>query len=286
MKKLLRFIRRILGTEHLLPCRQIKELIRIEMCNAMYQLVHLEKIKASTEYQNYKKIFSLLKPMDVKNGKFIRLGKNHDGGYIMLDLPDWRIVDFAYSLGIERDVSWDEDMAKRGIDIFMYDHTITSLPKQNERFHFVPFGVTGYEKKPKLKTLKEMITMNGHDACQNLILKMDVEGAEWDVFTETNAEVINQFSQIILELHDMTSLSQLTTIIHVLEKINQTHQSVHVHYNNFATPMMFGDMILSPTVEVLFVRRKDFEFESSTRIFPTMLDQPNNPSLPDVALSF
>lgn len=288
IKKLLKFLRRTVGTEQirqdLEQFKHFQNLIRIEISNAFQHVLQLEKIRMSDEYQCYKKIFSYLKPMDVKDGQLVRMGQNRDGGYVMLNLPNWRAVEFAYSIGIEQDVSWDEDMAKLGVPIFMYDHTIAGLPKQHEKFNFFPFGVTGFQKKPQLKTLRELLCMNGHENCQNMILKIDVEGAEWDVFTETNPSVINQFSQITIELHDVTSLNQFDTVVKVLEKINQTHQSVHIHYNNYATPFMCGDLVLSPTVEVLFVRRSDFEFEKSSRIFPTTFDQPNNPALPDVMI--
>ena len=55
----------------------------------------------------------------------VRTGKHYDGGYIMLD--DFHAGDIAYSFGICDDVSWDKDMASRGYDIFMYDHTIDMI---------------------------------------------------------------------------------------------------------------------------------------------------------------
>ena len=63
----------------------------------------------------------------------LRIGRAYDGGYVMVDDFDNCV---AYSFGISDDVSWDFDIAKRGIDVYMYDHTIDSLPVYDERFHF------------------------------------------------------------------------------------------------------------------------------------------------------
>ena len=41
--------------------------------------------------------------------------------------------------------------------------------------------------------------------CKNLIMKIDVEGCEWDIFKEVESEVIGQFAQIIVEFHELTS---------------------------------------------------------------------------------
>jgi hypothetical protein len=76
---------------------------------------------------NYsRKIWSLLKPMDVVSGEMIRVGSDFDGGYIMLN----KHLDnaLAYSLGIGDDVSWDLALARRGTKVFQFDHTIPHFP--------------------------------------------------------------------------------------------------------------------------------------------------------------
>ena len=71
-------------------------------------------------------------------------------------------------------------MAQRGYEIFMYDMTIDGLPQENEHFHFFKEGIAGTEiKERNLNTLSNFIKRNGHEDKTNMILKMDVEGAEW-----------------------------------------------------------------------------------------------------------
>lgn len=52
-------------------------------------------------------------------------------------------------------MSWGEDMAVHGFDIYVYDHTIEGSPKEDEHFHFHKIGLCNETKDEKsdLKTL-------------------------------------------------------------------------------------------------------------------------------------
>ena len=231
----------------------------------------------------------LLSPMDVAGAKYVRVGKDYDGGYIMLDYFHETKVEAAYSFGINDDISWDEAMANRGIEVFMYDHTIERLPKNHPKFHYFKEGVTGYNKGPCLKTLGELIQRNGHSSSNSLIMKMDTEGCEWDIFSEAGSSVINQFSQIAMEFHGLSSAiydTKYPLVAAVLKRINETHQCVHVHANSTSIPLWIGELVLPSELEVTYVRRADVKdrLVTNTRQFPTEMDQPTYPGWPDIYL--
>jgi len=300
--KLLHFFWRLSGAEQILQqLQQLQQLLQLQqqleqelqqklllLGNGLkYFFTDQEKLKASTTYKCCSEIVSLLSPMDIEGAKYIRVGRNCDGGYVMADNLDRDKVEAAYSFGIGEDVSWDEGVACRGIDVFMYDHTIKRLPKENPKFHYFKVGVTGLEKGTNLKTLSELIAENNHTACKNLVMKMDIEGCEWDVFRETPSTVISQFSQLIVEFHGFLSAvygSEYDIITDVLKKINRTHQIVHLHGNNWDIPLWIGELVLPSTLEVTYVRRTDFKNKlvASTRQFPTSIDRPNRPGWPDI----
>ena len=247
------------------------------------------RMRESNKYRNFHEIIPLLTPMDVLGAKYRRVGRDFDGGYVMLDDFSSRKIDAAYSFGINDDVSWDEAMAALGMDIFMYDHTIEKLPKQNSRFHFFKEGVTGDPEEKGLETLTRLVARNGHQKARNLILKMDVEGYEWDVFEETSSDVMGQFSQIVLEWHGLNPnkpKADLAKVLAVLKKINQTHQAIHVHANGYCPVSWLGAWVLPHVLEVTYIRRSDYadRLVRNTRSFPTKLDQPTFPWLPDVPL--
>jgi len=239
-----------------------------------------EAVKATTTYKRCAQIVSLLSPMDLEGAKYSRVGKDFDGGYVMLDDFQSGAVDAAYSFGIGNDVSWDVEIADRGIDVFMYDHTIDSLPKQHPRFRYFKLGITGEKKGEDLRTLDDILAKNGHSQCKNLIMKIDIEGCEWDVFRQADVSIIGQFSQIVIELHGLIEAAYdpkaLDTFVGVLGKINKTHQSVHVHANGSSIPLLIGGLVMPDVMEVTYVRRHDekYNFVPNARQFPTELDQP------------
>lgn len=233
-----------------------------------------------------RKILSKLTPFDVINKNKIRVGHEYDGGYVMIDDLNNTI---AYSFGISDDVSWDSDIANRGIDVFMYDHTINGLPTKSKHFHFFKTGITGISKEnSNLKTIEEIIIANGHKDNNNLILKCDIEGAEWEAFAETPSEIMSQFKQIVVEFHgvnDVFNDAKFNTVCYVLDKLNETHQVVHVHCNNYGSFDIIGGVPMPNTYEVTYLIKEGNTFKHNTQAFTIKdLDRPNNPSKADYYL--
>ena len=69
-------------------------------------------------------IYHLIMPKEVIGKKRILLGEKYDGCYVLLD--DFINIKIAYSFGINRNIQFDKSLADKGIDIYMYDHTIKS----------------------------------------------------------------------------------------------------------------------------------------------------------------
>ena len=88
-------------------------------------------------------IYHLIAPKKVVGKNRILLGDKYDGCYVLLD--DFDNVKIAYSFGISSNIQFDKALADKGIDVFMYDHTINSLPYQNPKFHWKKLGLC--EKK-------------------------------------------------------------------------------------------------------------------------------------------
>lgn len=300
MRRIQHFIKRFLGTDQLdkqqkLLKKQLKQLERQRLlllevrALLKYSVIDQDRVKSSTTYKRCAEIVSLLSPMDIKGGQYARYGRDYDGGYVMLDNFQEESVEIAYSFGISGDVSWDEAVANRGINVFMFDHTIDELPKQHPKFHFFKLGVTGHRKADHLKTLGEILSLNNHTMCKNMIMKMDIEGCEWDVFDETPTEIISQFSQIVLELHGLCPVREdreYLSVVNTLKKLNQTHQCIHVHANTNCIPLWIDDKILPDLLEVTYIRREDVKnaLINNERKFPTKIDMPTFKGLPDIDL--
>jgi hypothetical protein len=224
-------------------------------------------------------LMGYMAPMDPVGRDFERIGRDFDGGYVMVKHEGASKV--AYSLGINRDVSWDLAMAKRGFHIFQYDHTIEKLPAQHANFRFFKRGITGTSGVDDVFTsVEDELKSNGHRSERGMVLKMDIEGSEWDVFSEMPQEVLGQFDQIVMECHGFDKVGKLFWFRKARESLRRlaaTHHVVHVHGNNNSALTVVGGVPISKTLELTWFRQGLCAFEPSRRCFPTALDQKNNP---------
>ncbi len=192
------------------------------------------------------KMLELLQPHDPVGFNFIRCGKDNDGGYVMVD--NICEGDTCYSFGINDDVSWDHFFANLGCEIYMYDHTIKTLPYENDKFHWHPIGIGSREGlSGPLKTMEEILIQNGHIENEDIILKMDVEGVEYDAFLAMNEKIIKNFKQIVIEVHAFSSFENVDYAekrLNFFKKLDKHHCVTHVHANNCGTYDVIG--VVSP----------------------------------------
>ena len=256
--------------------------------------LNTKSLSLNTNENYYQELKKVLKIRRVKDLPFVRIGKVNDGGYIMagnLSQIGWGGRGIAYSFGISNEISWDVDMARRGYNIFMYDMTIDKLPYENEKFHFFKEGIGGVKDEEKLlDTLENFLKRNGHENKYEMILKMDVEGAEWDFLENVSLETLIKFDQIVFEFHSLTepkTFSEMCRIINLIDKINKTHTLVHLHGNNNQHYINVENVGVIPNVlELTYLRTKNHNFCDDEIFLPSSLDSPNNPTTPDISLGY
>lgn len=220
------------------------------------------------------KIRDLCRVRKAEGHQMTRIGARHDGGYVMID--DFKEKDTAYSIGIASEISWDMDMAHRGMQVYCFDHTIQKLPAENKNLHFFKLGLCGRTNLSQgLHTLDTMLALNHHEEKSRMILKIDIEGAEWDFLQRVPCETLSRFSQITMELHHLTDADSHESILSGLEKINRTHQPVWVHANSAGGVFESGDLQMPELLEVTFANRNEYTLIPSDYDCPTELDFPN-----------
>ena len=233
------------------------------------------------DYQYVKAVHGILSMNCCKDLKFKRIGNSNDGGYVMRVPPSRTKI--AYSLGISNDVSWDLEIANMGYEVFQYDHTIKRSPIKNEHFHWRKNGIGG-SIKDKIITMEEMLRQNGHFENDGMLLKMDIEGSEWDALYNINLQLLYKFDQILIELHDFMNNYNRDKKIECLKKLTNGHKVVHLHGNNYDYIHWCNDLILPNTIEVTLLRNDLVNFELYEGSLPTVLDAPNDPMLQDILI--
>ena len=230
---------------------------------------------------------TLLKPYDV-DFKKMWIGNERDGGYVLLDVPDHVGCDVV-SFGVGADSSFELEMARRGSRVFIYDHTVSGPVGAHSNFYFKREGICGdNERAPHLKTLSE------HAAeipglKDGAILKMDVEGAEWDTFATAPKEVISAFDQIVLEVHWLQHLFHppfAYPVIAALAALNESHTLYHVHSNNFCKMHIVDDMPVPSVLELSYVKTAAVRRRASKTVYPHVINKSNHAEASDHPLLF
>lgn len=227
---------------------------------------------------------ALLTPWDINLPKR-RIGRPGDGGYIVADTlrPDQNIL----SYGIGNEVSFDLELAEDGFRVWQFDHTIEAAPVTHPNITFTKEGVAGQDQPDE-----SLYTIDSHAKrlsinLDHAILKMDVEGAEWNVLSQMPEDTLTRFDQIFLELHGLARIVRpnfAPRFRAVMEKLNAHFTLFHVHANN-ARPLVPIDGFVTPgLLEVSFIRTDLVERSPSRTWYPTELDSPNVVNRPDLRL--
>lgn len=219
-------------------------------------------------------LLRLLEPQNVVGFEKMRIGPAGDGGYVHID--DLNDVTRAFSFGISDNDAWDVAIAQKGVAVEQFDGTIESPPSNHPllRFHRKMIGV---KADADTATLADLVSEHSRGDHADLLLKMDIEGCEWDVFDSTSEAALARHTQIICEVHDLSRLVApdfRARARRVFEKLHKHFAVVHVHANNCAPFALVAQIPLPDVLEISFANRARYNFTRSEDIFPTALDAP------------
>lgn len=234
------------------------------------------------ERQIRHQLFAELRPIALANCELERFGEQNDGGYVMCgNLLSGAHA--AYSYGISGYDGWGCDMAARlsstthQYDCF--DQRAPACTKGRTIFHPLCIAAAARvdDAKRIFQPLEQQIQENG-DAGRRIIVKMDVEGAEWESLLATPDHILQNIDQLAVELHGVDEQQYLD----VVRKIKRMFHVAHVHANN-QTCSEDAAPFPSTVYEVLFVNKRVGQVNAHGVLprLPHALDRPNVPWRPD-----
>ena len=225
-------------------------------------------------------LFRELQPVRLSNCTFERFGEEADGGYLMCGNL-LRYSQVAYSYGINGYDGWGCGMAARlASTTHQYDCFNLEEPAcAAGRTQFHPLCVAGRASVDgegrAFEPLTEQIARNG-DAFRRLVVKMDVEGAEWETLLRTPDEVLRRFDQLTIEMHGVDRPVHVA----VVRKLKRTFHVAHLHINNYSCGDRYRPFP-GWAYEVLFVNKRLARRLPGAVTLPHPLDTPNNPDVAD-----
>jgi hypothetical protein len=198
----------------------------------------------------------------------IRLGKDYDGGYIIVDIPDIN-YNVLIAGGICNDISFEEDFINKysNVKCFAFDGTINNLPKENTNIIFIKKNI-GFENNYKETNLHDII-----DNYDNIFVKVDIEGGEIPWIKSLSNKQMNKFEQIVIEFHFPFTDEE----VEVFDKINKNHVLIHFHGNNACGIRKHKDVYIPNIFECTYLHKKYFIDipELNRDLIPGKLDMKN-----------
>lgn len=251
---------------------ELKEVNHEIMIHNILEPIYVHKPEKAAYLKTIKELLTVRKCV---GENLIRVGGLADGGYVMLDdfEPDMK----SYSFGIGNEISYDLQIASMGIKNYMYDPTINALPGKHPNFEFFMEGIAGGDiEAKKLYSMNTFLQRNGDLNNKKLILKMDVEGTEWDFINNCPEKLLDNFTQMTFEFHNVTNRNRADEIIGALSKLNRTHQVIWIHGNVAERAEYAGEAIVPNLLEVTFASRKKYTFVDESFVSPMEdMDSPN-----------
>ncbi len=178
-------------------------------------------------------ILAELQAMTLKNCTLKRFGSANDGGYLMCENLI-EPLDGAYSYGVGTNDDWGCEVSRRyGVSVHQYDCFDPARPTCSGGtfvFHNECVSArTGDRGSRFFDTLENQVKKNA-DIGRRLVMKMDIEGAEWDSLLTAPDELLASFSQIAMEMHGFDD----PKIVEVLRKLKRNFYLVNLHFNNWS----------------------------------------------------
>jgi len=169
----------------------------------------------------------------------VRIGGDADGAYLIPD--DLEGVTSCFSPGVNNYKNFEDDLSLLyGIKCHLCDY---SSDVEHLKTPLLP-GLQTFDKKwldidggPDSLRLDDWVEMHCPvPSAGDLMLQIDIEGAEYRNLLNAGAAVLARFRIIVIELHALSSLnspdSEGTDVARLLHCLNQTHCCVHAHPNN------------------------------------------------------
>ena len=217
----------------------------------------------------------------------IRLGANVDGGYVFgNNIGEY---DCYISAGVSDEESFSRDfILKYGMNksqCYAFDGTIQDYPYEYTKdINFIKKNI-GPQLTDTTTNLKEY-----NENCNNIFLKMDIEGGEYPWLESLEESDLRHYKQIVMEFHGINDNSWNTayqTKVNCLKKLANTHYLIHAHGNNWGGLRIINNTLVPDVIELTYIRKDtlNYPFFNTTELPIANIDFKNNINNVEISLN-
>ena len=231
---------------------------------------YLEK---STSSNDIFKLIKKMKPVSI-NKKLIRLGDDNDGGYVVPN--DFKEVKFCFSAGVGNLIKFEQDcLNKFNIKSFLCDYNNIKNPRIINCFDFTKKKISVINTNDNLTLNKWIKNKNIND--NEFILKIDIEGSEYETLLNISDENLQKTRILIVEFHrlrDIRNVLFYQIFNSVLDRLLDNFYIVHLHPNNAGKNIKIHEFNIPDLMEITFIKKNRVKKKSKKHIsYPLSIDQ-------------
>jgi len=214
----------------------------------------------------------------------IRIGGNCDGGYLIPD--DLEGIEYCFSPGVNRTADFENELANRGIRSFLADYSVEQPPLSRPEFVFDRKFIAA-RNDGIFMTLSDWKQKYLPEYRGDLLLQMDIEGGEYEVFLNATLELLSGFRIIVVELHSLERLFDrfaFSIMKSCFDKLLSRFYVVHAHPNNCGGMVMHRGIGIPDVMEMTLYNRSRAEPGAYRTDYPHALDVDNCTARPSLTL--
>lgn len=239
-------------------------------------------VSKTAEEESIVEFFDMIRANQAQ-AELVRIGSVGDGGYLVPN--DLVGIKECFSPGVSVIAEFERDLVVRGLRCYLADFSVERSPFEHPMIDFEQkyLGIVDNEKFIRL----ESWVSTKRNSLDDLILQMDIEGAEYRVLLETSDELLSQFRIIVIEFHNLHRLFEMSgfdLINLTFSKLLKQFNIVHIHPNNCREPVEHFGFLVPPVMEFTFLRKDRSASSCPASVAPNALDAPNVEGLPNYEL--
>jgi hypothetical protein len=234
----------------------------------------------AVQWAEVRKFLELFKPFKTQH-ELVRIGPDLDGGYLVPDDIDG--LSAVFSPGVSDTLGFDLEMSKRVKACYLADASVEPPRGMPSNMTFVQ-KFLGTENKGDTITLDSWVGAHTQPG-DELLLQIDIEGAEYDVLNTVSDEILKRFRVILIEYHHLDQVfdrAQFDKMSATVKKLTDTHVLCHLHANNAAPFYQFDGRDIPPLVEATYLRRDRVSGDLTPAHIPHPLDRRNDPKFDEM----
>jgi hypothetical protein len=233
--------------------------------------IHCERVSNKNQIID---LITSIRPV-VTNFKLIRIGALGDGGYLIPD--DLVGIKYAFSPGVSSKVSFESELASRGIKCFLADYSVSHPAQISQDIEFLKkyVGICDSEIYIKMESWLNQSVGEGDSDC---ILQMDIEGAEYENLLNVPDDILDRFRILVIEFHFLELIGSyfgFKMISTVFNRLTEKYDVVHIHPNNCSNPVKVSGVKIHPVVEMTFLKKDRATQRTPSTSQRNPLDQDN-----------